>query len=80
MTELEVLRQRRELVMLAAEMQRANVVRRVQRLKASPARHVFGFAARAASRPAMLTLGTAAVKLAVRLWRRRSARTKLKHH
>jgi hypothetical protein len=67
-------------VVLAAELQRANVVRRLERVRASPLRHVFGFAASAARRPAMLTLGTAAVKLAVRAWRRRSARVKLKQH
>lgn len=80
MTEMQTLRQRRELVMLAAELQRANVVRRLQHLRASPMRHVFGLAASAARRPAVLTLGTAAMKLAMRLWRRRTARTKLKHH
>ena len=79
MTELEELRQRRELVVLAAELQRATVVRRLERLRGNPAKRVLGIAAMAASRPAMLTLGTAAAKLALRLWRRRSAR-RLLHH
>jgi hypothetical protein len=79
-TELEQLRQRRELVVLAAELQRANVVRRLERIQANPAKKILGFAASVAARPAMLTLGTAAVKFAVRALRRRSARKKLKHH
>jgi hypothetical protein len=79
-TELEQLRQRRELVVLAAELQRANVVRRLERIQVNPARRILGFAASVASRPAMLTLGTAAFKFALRAWQRRSARRKLKPH
>ena len=77
MTELEELRQRRELVILAARLQRATVMRRVERLRANPARRVFNFAASAARKPAVVTLGTAAARLAVRLWRRRSQRKRL---
>ncbi len=80
MTELEQLRQRRELVVLAAELQRANVVRRLERIQENPAKRLLGFAASVASRPAMLTLGTAAIKFALRAMRRRSARKKLQHH
>ena len=76
MTELEQLRQRRELVVLAAELQRATVVRRLERIQVNPARKLVGFAASAVSRPALLSLGTAAVRYAVRAWKRRSARTK----
>lgn len=79
MTEFEELRTRRELVVLAAELQRANVVRRFERIQANPARRILGFAAGMAARPAMLTLGTAAVKYVVRAFRKRSARKKLKH-
>jgi hypothetical protein len=79
-TELEELRQRRELVVLAAELQRANVVRRLERVQANPARRVLGLAAGAIRRPALLSLGSAAVRFAVRAWRRRSARRKLVHH
>jgi hypothetical protein len=78
-TELELLRQRRELVVLAAELQRANVVRRLERVQANPARKVLGFAAGIAAKPAMLTLGTAALRFAVRAFRRRSARKQLHH-
>lgn len=81
MTELDVLRQRRELVVLAAELQRANVVRRLDRIQSNPARRIFGLAAGLAARPALLTIGTAAVKFALRAYRKRSARKKLlKHH
>jgi len=73
-TELEQLRQRRELVVLAAELQRANVVRRLERIQVNPARKLLGLAATAVSRPALLTLGTAAIKYAVRAYRRRSGR------
>lgn len=79
MTELEQLRSRRELVVLAAELQRANVVRRLERIQANPTRRILGFAASVAARPAMLTLGTAAVKFVVRAFRRRSTRKQLKH-
>jgi hypothetical protein len=77
MTELEELGQRRELVVLAARLQRATVMRRVERLRANPARRVFNLAASAARRPAVLSLGTAAARLALRLWRRRSQRKRL---
>lgn len=76
MTELEQLRQRRELVVLAAELQRATIVRRLERIEVNPARKLLGMAATAVSRPALLSLGTAAVRLAVRAYRRRSARSK----
>jgi hypothetical protein len=72
-TEIEALAQRRALAVLAAELQRATVVRRIERLRGNPARRVLGLAALAARRPAALTLGTAAAKLALRFWRRRRA-------
>ena len=77
MTELEELRQRRELVVLAARLQRATVMRRVERLRANPARRIFGFAAAAARKPAVMTIGTAAARLALRFWRRRAQRKRL---
>ena len=45
MTELEQLRQRRDLVVLAAELQRATIVRRLERIEANPARRWVGIAA-----------------------------------
>lgn len=79
MTELEQLKQRRELVVLAAELQRANVVRRLDRIQSNPARRVLNLAAQVASRPMFISLGTAAVRLAVRMYRRRRARPRLAH-
>lgn len=80
MTEFEELRHRRELVVLTAELQRANVVRRFERIQANPARKVLGFAATTLSRPVLLSMGSAAIRFAVRAYRRRSARRKLLHH
>ncbi len=74
MTELEQLRQRRELVVLAAELQRATVVRRLERIEANPARKWVGVAASVITRPALLSIGTAAVRFAVRAYKRRSIR------
>lgn len=76
MTELETLQRRRELVVLAARLQRATVVRRLERIEANPARRVLEFAAQAVRRPALLSLGGTAVRYAVRAYRRRSARIK----
>lgn len=72
MTEIETLRKRRELVMLSAELQRATIARRLSRIDANPARVALGYAAKVASRPMLLTLGTRAVRLALRAYRRRS--------
>jgi hypothetical protein len=75
-TEIDELRQRRELVVLAAELQRATIARRLDRIEVNPARKVLGVALSAVRRPAFLTLGSAAVKYAVRAYQRRAARTK----
>jgi hypothetical protein len=72
-TELEELREKRNLVVLAAQLQRATIVRRIERLRTNPARHVLGIAAMAARRPAVMTLGTAAARFALRAWRKRRA-------
>ena len=74
MTELEQLRQRRELVVLAAELQRATVVRRLERIQANPARRILGMVGTAVSKPALLSIGTAALRMAVNALRRRRAR------
>ena len=78
MTELEILRRRRELVVLSAQLQRATVARRLERLASHPARRVLGFAATAASTPLLFKLGSAAMGFAVRAYRRRSGK-KLRH-
>jgi hypothetical protein len=72
-TELENLRQRRELVMLAADLQRATITRRLERIEANPARRVLGLAASAVSRPAMMRIGTAVVAYAYRTYRKKRA-------
>ena len=77
MTELEQLRQRRDLVVLAAELQRATLVRRLERIEANPARRWVGIAASIVARPALLSIGTAAVRYAIRAYKRRSVRI---HH
>jgi len=73
-TELEQLKQRRELVVLAAELQRATVVRRLERIQANPARRILGMVGTAVSKPALLSIGTAALRLAVNALRRRRMR------
>ena len=50
MTEMEVLKRRRELVVLSAELQRATLVRRLGRIQANPAQRAIGYAAKVASR------------------------------
>jgi hypothetical protein len=70
---MEVLHRRRELVLLSAQLQRATIVRRLDRIGANPARRVLGFAARVASRPVLLAMGTRMVRLAVNAIRRRTA-------
>ena len=74
MTELEQLKQRRELVVLAAELQRATVVRRLERIQANPARRILSVVGAAVSKPALLSIGTAALRLAVNALRRRRMR------
>jgi hypothetical protein len=78
MTEIEILRRRRELVVLSAELQRATIARRLDRLHVNPARRALGYAAKVASRPALWKLGTAAVGMALRVYRRRAA-SKARH-
>jgi hypothetical protein len=73
-TELEILRRRRELVVLSAQLQRATVTRRLERIHANPVRVALGFAISAVSVPLLWKAGSKALDLAVRAYRRRSAR------
>lgn len=75
MTEIEVLRKRRELVLLSAELQRATIARRLARIDSNPARVALGYAAKVARRPVLVALGTKAVRLALRAYRRRSGQS-----
>jgi hypothetical protein len=78
---MEVLRRRRELVILSAELQRATFVRRLERIQANPARAAIGAAAKVASRPMLLKLGMSAFGFALRAYRKRShGRRKKEHH
>ena len=79
MTELEQLRQRKELVVLAAELQRATIARRLERIEVNPARKFLGAATSALSRPALLSIGAAAVKYLVRAYRRKRTARQLGH-
>ena len=57
MTELEILRRRRELVLLSAQLQRATIVRRLDNVNRHPAQAVFGLVASAVSIPLLVRLG-----------------------
>ncbi len=62
MTELEILRRRRELVLLSAELQRATVVRRLEHVSRHPIHAVLGLATSAASVPILLKIGSVVLK------------------
>ena len=58
MTELEILRRRRELVLLSAQLQRATVVRRLDNVSRHPVQAVLGLVTSVASLPLLFKLGT----------------------
>jgi len=58
MTELEILRRRRELVVLSAELQRATLVRRLDSVHRHPVNAALGVAKKAASYGFLLRLAT----------------------
>jgi hypothetical protein len=68
-----MLRRRRELVVLSAELQRATISKRLERIEMNPARRLFGLATSFAKRPAVLKVGTALLGYGLRTWRRRRA-------
>lgn len=74
MTEIDLLRRRRELVVLAAELQRATVLRRLERIEDNPARRILGMAASAVHRPVMLKVGGTVLAYAVRALRRKRSK------
>jgi hypothetical protein len=76
-TERDNLRQRRELVMLAAELQRATITRRLERIEANPARRALSLVGGAVRNPAMTRIGTALAALAVRTLRKRRAEKRI---
>jgi hypothetical protein len=76
-SELDILRQRKELVVLSADLQRATLSRRLGRIQGNPLGVATAAAVRAASRPMVWRLGTAAMAFAVRAYRKRSERKRL---
>lgn len=71
MNELEILRRRRELVLLSAQLQRATVVRRLDNVSRHPAQAVFALVTSVASVPLLFKLGAL---LLGRVGRKRNAR------
>ncbi len=70
MTELDQLEQRRALVALSCDLQRATLARRLARVNAHPTRAALGFALSVAGRPAALRSLVAAALFAWRALRR----------
>jgi hypothetical protein len=71
-TELELLRRRRELVLLSAQLQRATIVRRLDHVQASKTRAALELVTKVASVPLALKLGSMAARFAVRTYQQRS--------
>jgi hypothetical protein len=67
-----MLRRRRELVILSAELQRTTIVRRLDNVGRHPAQAVLGFVTSVASVPLLLKLGSVVVRRLMR--RKREAR------
>ncbi len=63
MTELEILRRRRELVILSAKLQRATVVRRLDNVGRHPVQAIASLVGSVASVPLLFKLGTIAFHL-----------------
>jgi hypothetical protein len=73
-SELEILRQRRELVLLSCDLQRATISRRLGNVQANPMRLAVGAVANAVKKPMVWRLGTTALAFAWKAYRNRSAR------
>ena len=78
MSELEVLRQRRELVLLSCDLQRATLSRRLGRLQRNPVGIAVGAAVNAVKKPMVWRLGTTALAFAYKAYRKRSERRKVR--
>jgi hypothetical protein len=63
-SELEILRRRRELVLLSAQLQRATVVRRLDHIDRHPAQAVLALASSALSLPLLWKLGSSLARAA----------------
>ena len=79
-SEMDILRQRRELVLLSCDLQRATLARRLGRVQVSPVRLAAGAVANAVKRPMVWRLGTTALAVFWKAYRKRSARRKGRGH
>ena len=79
-SEMDILRQRRELVLLSCDLQRATLSRRLGRIESNPVRLAMGAVMNAARKPMVWRLGTTAIAFAVRAFRKRSARRRGRGH
>lgn len=80
MSELDVLRQRRELVLLSCDLQRATLARRLGRVQQNPVRLAMGAVVDAAKKPLVWRLGTATLAFAWKAYRNRTARRRGRRH
>ena len=80
MSEMSTLRQRRELVLLSCDLQRATLARRMGRVQANPVRLAAGAVVTAVKRPMVWRLGTTALAFAWKAYRKRSAHRKGRGH
>ena len=74
MSEMDTLRQRRELVLLSCDLQRATLARRLDRVQVNPMRLAAGAVVKAVRRPMVWRLGSTALAFAWKAYRKRSAR------
>ncbi len=79
-SEMDTLRQRRELVLLSCDLQRETLSRRLGRIESNPVRLAMGTVLNAAKKPMVWRLGTTAIAFAVRAFRKRSARRRGRGH
>lgn len=76
MTELEILRRRRDLVLLSAELQRATLVRRIEHVEHHPVHLALGLAASAATVPVLIKVGSLVARRVSRRDRHKSSTEK----
>jgi hypothetical protein len=74
MSELEGLARRRELVLLSCDLQRATLTRRLGNIQRNPVRRALGAAAGVVSKPMAWKLGTTAIALIVRRFKRKRSK------
>jgi hypothetical protein len=77
---MNTLRQRRELVLLSCDLQRATLARRLGRVQVNPMRLAAGAVVKAARRPLAWKLGSTALAFVWKAYRKRSARRNGRGH